>query len=187
MRYFITFLIGIGLVVLIIILLIRAIFGGGGTPEPKADLAADYSNSNVVMRLTIDGPVDAETIHNQIRIDVSQYSSELRIIDGYEGRVSRTERFDSNPTAYANFLRAIDLQGYTNGNDDEEVEDERGYCPFGQRYVFEIIDGGDSIQRYWATSCEDRISFKGNYDDIIRLFEMQIPEYRDLTQETRIN
>lgn len=187
MRYFITFLIGIGLVVLIIILLIRAIFGGGGgVPEEERAELTSYANSNVIMRMTIDGPVNSEEIHRQIRIDVSQFSSELRTITGYEGRVDSTARFDSNPTAYANFLRALDLLGYTQGDDKEEVADERGYCPAGRRYVFEILDGSEQIQRYWTTSCDHKLSFKGDADGVINLFRAQIPEYNQRISDSAV-
>lgn len=186
MRYFLTFLIGVGLVVLLIILLIRAIFGGGAPVEEKPELVS-YAYTNTVMRLTISGPIVADAEHREIRIDISQYSNDVRTITGYEGRVDYSNTTVSNPNAYASFLRGLDLLGYTRGSDKEETADERGYCPFGRRYVFEIIDGADTIQRYWATSCGDTINFKGDYGQIVRLFQAQIPEYNEKTRETRLN
>ena len=180
MRYFLTFLIGIGLVILVIILLIRAIFGGGGPTETQTPMI-DYANSNVIMRLTIQGPVNSQQEHREVRIDVSQYSSDLRIIEGYENRVSDSETFNSNPSAYANFLRALDLLRYDEGLDNEERADERGYCPFGKRFVFEIIDGSSTIQRYWETDCgEQQGTSLADVNQVVDLFKAQIPEYGEL-------
>lgn len=188
MRYFLTFLIGIGLIVLVIILLLRAIFGGGGdSPESRAPLI-DYANSNVIMRITIQGPINAHQEHARARIDVSQYSSDIRVISGYENFVERSETFESNPSAYANFLRALDLMGYDQGDDSDALADERGVCPFGRRYVFEIIDGSSTIQRYWATSCSGAPrSSNAQVNPVLRLFRAQIPEYNQIVSGTGLN
>jgi hypothetical protein len=190
MRYFVTLLIGIGLVILVIILLIRAIFGGGGDPaqESQGKPLVDYANSNVIMRTTIAGPIEANSEYEEIRIDVSQYSTDIRIINGFQGRVVRSESATSNTQAYASFLRALDLMGYANGDDREELKDERGHCPFGRRFIFEIIDGSEKVQRYWTTSCNRDGSFKGDSDGVIRLFRAQIPreKYNEATEGVRI-
>ena len=183
MRYFLGFLIFIGLIILAIIFLIRLIFGGGGgTPEPKTELL-EYARSNKVMRLTIDGPINSEEEHRRIQFQIGQNMNELFLIEGYQNDAARMSRQEvaSNPEAYANFLRAIDLQGYTLGNDSAEMADERGYCPQGNRYVFEIIDGSETLQRYWDTSCRDARTFEGKTAVIVQLFKAQFPDYFDTT------
>ena len=57
---------------------------------------------------------------------------------------------------------------------------EKGYCPLGNRYVFEIIEGGDAIQRYWATNCANRKTYKGNLSLTLMLFQAQVPDYNTL-------
>lgn len=181
MRYFISFLIAVGIVILIIILLIRAIFGGGEPAEPKAQLLS-YNRPGTSMRLTIDGPINSELQHRQVQIDISQRQTQIRTITGYENRTLDSKTFGNNPNAYGVFLRAIDLQGYTDGDNSESLIDERGYCPTGQRYIFEIIDNDNVTQRYWSTSCGGVHSFKGNADVTIGLFRAQIPDYEQITQ-----
>jgi hypothetical protein len=177
MRYFLGLLIGLGLIILFIILLVRLIFGGGGEQQkPKTDLLT-YSDTNVVMRLLIDGPINADQDHRRIQIDVSDTMNELSLLTGYQGNVQKTQSFASNSSAYANFLRAIDLQGYTQGKDSKDLTDERGFCPGGNRYIFEIVDGANIKQRYWSTSCGGTKSFDGQVPVILNLFKAQIPGY----------
>lgn len=189
MRYLVAALVSIGLVILVIILLVRAIFGGGGDVQERPAPLVDYANSNVIVRTTISGPIVSNEEHEEIRIDVSQYTADIRTITGYEGRVTSSNRFNSNPSAYASFLSALDLMGYTQGNDDEELADERGRCHDGNRYVFEIIDGSDVVQRYWSTSCRgEGGTFQGQTREVVDLFKAQIPrdDYRDITRQLSI-
>ena len=183
MRYFLGFLIFIGLIILAIIFLIRLIFGGGGQPvEPKTELL-EYARTAKVMRLTIDGPITADETHRRIQFQISQNMNELMLIQGYQNDPARMNHQEvaSNPESYANFLRAIDLQGYTLGKDNPKLADERGYCPQGNRYIFEIIDGSETLQRYWDTSCHDASTFEGQTAVILQLFKTQFPKYFETT------
>jgi hypothetical protein len=180
MRYFLAFLIGLGVIILVLIFLIKLIFGGGGEPATPQTNLVDYSHTNVVMRLTIDGPVVADQDHRQVQIEVGQTQNELRMITGYQGHVVKNQTVDSNDSSYANFLRAIDLQGYTLGNKSEKLEDYRGYCPEGNRYIYEILDGSSIKQQYWSTSCKGAQTFKGQATTLIDLFQKQIPDYSNI-------
>ena len=181
MRYFLGFLIVLGLIILAIILLLRLIFGGGGedTQTPKANLI-DYARTSKVMRLTIDGPINYHGEHQRVRIDVGTDENQVVLIQGYQSDVIERRSFSNNPEAYANFLRALDLAGYTLGDDDESLADERGFCPEGNRYVFEIVDGSETEQRYWDTSCGGTRTFNGETGLIRSLFTEQIPNYDEI-------
>ena len=190
MRYFVTFLIGIGLVVLVIIMLIRAIFGGGSdTPQEQQIDLLGYANTNVVMRYTVWSGVEADQTHQQMRIDVSQYSSDIYVYNGYENTLVKNETFISNPSAYSDFLRGLQLLNYTEGNPDEASADWRGECPTGQRYIYEIIDGSETVQQYWASSCGKNAggTFYGNINSVNNLFKAQIPTYQEFTEDTQFN
>lgn len=189
MRYFLGFLIILGLIILGVILFIRLLFGGGGgeTPAPTTAALTSYARTSTVMQLVIQGPIVADQDYRQIQIDVGNTGNEIRMITGFQGNVANRQTFSSNADAYANFLRAIDLLGYTNGDKSEALADERGYCPQGNRFVFSITDGSETKQRFWSTSCDQREgSFQGDADTITDLFKAQIPGYDELTSEFRV-
>lgn len=188
MRYIVSFLIAIGLIILFVILLLRAIFGGGSeSPAERHINLADYENTGVIMRLMTEGPINADELHRQVYIEVGRDSNEIQIVHGYQGNVIRQERVNSNSSAYGSFLRAIDLLGYTNGNPSKALADYRGHCPFGNRYIFQIVDGDDVKQQFWSTSCGNEGSFRGQTDEIVQLFQAQIPLYSDITQDVGLD
>jgi hypothetical protein len=182
MRYFLGFLVAIGLVILVFILVLRG-FSGGSKPKTKTIDLADYASTNVTMQYTLDGPVTADELHQGIRIIIGQSENRIEIYQGYQNNVIKSKTYASNSSSYTQFLRAIQLLGYNTGTKDPNKTDERGFCPDGDRYIFEILDGSSDIQRYWATSCGSQGNYRGNVSRVRALFRQQIPDYNDFTRE----
>lgn len=183
MRYLSGILIALGLVVLMIILIVKAFSGGGGGggPEQKRIDLNSYANTSAVVQLTIDGPVNAAQNHSKIRVVVGRDETVLQIIKGYEDDVVESRKFDNNLASYEQFLRALKIAGFTLGNDNPALRDERGHCPTGQRYIFEAVSGGSSVMRWWKASCGEG-NFQGRSDTIRNLFKAQVPDYARLTR-----
>lgn len=183
MRYIIGLLLGIGVIILTFVLIFRALSGGGGDEQQQRSAALlDYANTNAVVRYTIDGPVNQNEIHSKVRITVSKDQVLFEQIQGYEGKLVQTKTYPSNPQAYATLLRSLDKSNFTLANKNAD-KDERGYCPKGKRYIYEIINGSDTVQRLWSTSCNAREgSYQGGDATTIRtLFQRQVPDYGSLT------
>ncbi|HVA10893.1 MAG TPA: hypothetical protein VNG32_01875, partial [Candidatus Dormibacteraeota bacterium] len=72
--------------------------------------------------------------------------------------------------------------GFTDGNNDPKASDERGYCPLGDRYIFEFNENGQDLERYWATSCGSPKTYLGAFTLTVSLFTAQVPNYSTLTQ-----
>lgn len=177
MRYFIGFLVTIGLIVLLIVLLFH---GGnsGKVPQTKVPLVS-YATTDTVVRATIDETINAPEIHRTIQITVGRDNTTLNVIKGYDGDSQKNLSYPMTESAYGVFLKALQHAGYTTGNDDSSLKDERGYCPTGSRYIFEVVQGGDSIERYWSTSCGGNApsTFKGKTSLVLDLFRSQVPDY----------
>lgn len=192
MRYFIGFLISIGLIIILIVLLLT---GGGGDSDRPAQpeeptrpktvsQLAEFATTNAVVRLTINGPINSDQEHQAVRITVGQNDTVYEQINGYQGTVASQQTFVSNSDAYSNFLYAIGRAGFLRGDDSKALANEKGYCPLGQRYVFELIDGSERLLRYWATSCRSAPkTYHGNVNLTNGLFENQVPGYNDLTAD----
>jgi len=181
MRYIVGLLLGIGLIVLTFILIFKAFSGGGDTPQDKAINLNDYATTSAIVRYTVDGVTNSDQIHNKIRITVSKDTVLYEQIQGYEGKLVNSKTYPNNSQSYGTFLRALDLAGFQNGNKSFD-DDERGYCPSGKRYIYEAIDGGDTLSRWWSSSCSKSIgSLKGNASTIRNLFQRQVPDYSKVT------
>lgn len=186
MRYFIGFLVTIGLIVLLIMLL----FGHGNNgkvQETKAPLSS-YAATDTVVRATVDEVINAPDIHRTTQITVGRDSTTFTILKGYDGEILDNQIYPMTETAYAVFLKALQHSGYTLGNDDKSLKDESGYCPLGKRYIFEVIQGGDDIERYWTTNCRSTPStFKGQTALILHLFRNQVPDYDKQVNSNKVS
>lgn len=182
MRYFIGLLGIVALILGVLLLVLRGL--GGDEPKDQKQLT-DYTKTNTIMQLTIQGPVNAEQLHHSVRVTVGRDESRVEILHGYEERVAASQSYPSNEGAYGTFLRALQLMNYTKGNTDSKLADERGYCPEGNRYIFEIENGAHQIQRFWRSSCDEG-TFGGEAGNVIDLFEAQIPDYRSFISDAEL-
>ena len=176
MRYFTGFLVSVGLIILILVIILKS---GGSSNHPQPINLNSYANSDATVQLTIDGPINADQIHQSIQISIGRSESRSQLFQGYQGNIKTTNIYQNNQDAYTVFLHALNLVGFTKGNNDPKLSDERGYCPAGERYVFELTESGD-IERYWATSCGSQGTYGGSVIKTLDLFKKQIPDYNSI-------
>lgn len=181
MKYFIGYLITIGLLILLIIFLMRG--GGNDQQAPVTDKSlASYASTDAEVSFLNEGPINAASEHEQILITVDQDYVTYQQIIGYDGRVVMTKRFSNTQNAYSAFLSALGHAGFALGDDNESLQNEKGRCPTGHRYIFELNEGTDQIQRTWGTNCSGAKTFLGNQSLTITLFQAQVPNYSTLSQ-----
>lgn len=176
MRYFVGFLITLGLIIVLILL----IFGGGGgnkTKSPTAKTLVSFANTDAEARMIIDGPITADQTHRQEQFIVTRDEVTYKQITGYEHTVVKSPSYENNQAAFDNFLHALVHAGFTKGNPDKALSDERGHCPLGNRYIFEFVQNGKTYERFWTTSCGKPRTYLGNFDLTLSLFKTQVPDY----------
>ncbi|HVA11538.1 MAG TPA: hypothetical protein VNG32_05255 [Candidatus Dormibacteraeota bacterium] len=181
MRYYIGLFITIGLLILLIFLLVN---GNSKTNVPTTAMPLhSYANTNAEVRLTIDGPINANQNHRQVQITVNQNVVTFDQFRGYDSTMVNQQQFVNSVNAYSAFLYSLELNGFTEGNNSSALSNEQGHCALGDRYILELIQGGNNLERYWATSCPKVVeSFAGNLPVTLTLFEAQVPNYQTLTK-----
>lgn len=184
MRYLLSFLFVIGLVILAFILVISSLHGGS-TPIVKHPLV-NYASTDTQVQLQIDGPINADQLHYELQMTVGANLSQIELEQGYQGTVIKSQSYANNPSSYAEFLRALDFSGFTKGNTSSKADnDPTGYCAGGDRYTYEIISPtGSNIEHFWSTSCGGQGTFEGNAPAILDLFSSQMPDYENLVNST---
>ncbi len=184
MRYFIGFLVMLGLIIFVIFL----IFHGGGKPKTKviAKPLASYASTRSEVSMTTDGPVNADSLHQQIRITVDRETVRFDQIQGYNAAVVNSTRYNNTENAYATFLVSLQRAGFRAGDKNPLLRDERGICALGDRYIFEINQDGKQIQRYWATSCGKTKTYLGALSLTLDLFRAQVPDYDKLVERLKL-
>jgi hypothetical protein len=183
MRYFIGFLVTIGLIILLIILLFS---GGGGnkqqTPQTTTNLDS-YADTDVVAQVTVDGPVNSDVKHEQVRITVGKDNVIYQKLQGYDNHVAESHQYPNNTNAYSTFLRSLQFAGFKSGDNAPALKDYRGYCPLGNTYIYDLIEGSRIIQQYWSTSCGKPKTYLGSTSLTNTLFKQQVPDIDMLQNE----
>ncbi|HVX48045.1 MAG TPA: hypothetical protein VHA05_01680 [Candidatus Saccharimonadales bacterium] len=187
MRYFIGFLVTIGLLILLIVLLLTG-GGNGGHKKPPVPTKprsvselASYADTDAAVQMVIDGQINADQNHSAVRVTITNSDVTFEQIQGYEGTVVNTQVYKNNVSAYNNFLYAIGRAGFLLGDNNPKLANEKGYCALGSRFIFTFNEGGNQIQRYWATSCGGIHTYKGNLGLTVALIKLQVPDYSRLT------
>ena len=188
MRYFMGFLAFILIAILAVVLISR----GGPNPQEGTRtgspvMLSEISNSDTVVRITMDGRITAQEKHHAIRITVGRTSRTVEVLKGYNYEVEQTKVYDNNIEAYSAFLHAIDKAGYTRPKPNVTQSDEKGVCPTGTRYIYEVLDNATEEMRLWSTSCSaNEGTFAGKAQLVRQLFRSQIPDYEAVTRGIRL-
>ncbi|MBC7582045.1 hypothetical protein H7097_04240 [Aeromicrobium sp.] len=186
MRYVFGFLATIGLIILILVLLLRGGGGGDSTPVPKSLVLAKYAQTGSSAEFIIDGPIVSDPKHQELKIRVSADSVTYSLYSGYQGDLIKQTSYPNNTSAYTVFLKSLQNEGFTKGNTDKQLTDERGVCPLGQRRIYSFDDSSKSLMRFWSTSCGTK-TFEGRSSNVATLFRNQVPDYGTLSSNTEFS
>src|SRR6266404_4238995 len=177
--------------VLFIIFLVVILTHGHKAPAPAPHVMTlpEYADTTASVVMTTDGIVNGDDMHRQIRITVAQDRRLLEVIQGYSGQVIDSHTFYNTNDAYAVFLRSINNGGFVSKAKAKKgvsaPSDERGQCPLGFRYVFELSNEGSDVSRLWTSSCATG-NWGGILDTMQQLFQNQIPNYSTLTENVNL-
>jgi hypothetical protein len=171
--------------ILIILVIIAVTSGLHSTKKVVKDQikVSDYAQTDVAVRLTIEGPIGSNESHQSTVITIARGSRTTQFYHTYNNELVAGQSYENNQAAYEQFVYALQYQGFTQQNKKSTQDDDRGLCPTGQHYIYEIVDGDTTIMRLWSDSCSDpQHTFAGNGPLIRQLFRNQIPDYTLQTQ-----
>ena len=172
--------IGLFLVTILAIVLITR--GRSPTPQQEGERQVRVSQQakpGTSVTFTTQGKLVGQSERRAIRVKVTEKERRLEILTGYEEAVEQAHVYPNTEAAYEAFLIALDNAGFARKHPQARANDERGVCPLGKRYVYEVKEFSQQIVRLWGSSCgKDVGTFGGNSATIRKLFEGQIPEYR---------
>lgn len=186
----IAFILGLVVAVGLLVVVLSMLFSHSAkqTPPTPQPMAAYAPNPSAKVSLLIDGPTNAESLHNQVQISVTNSSATLNVYSGYLGTLLRTESYPNNEPAFHVFLRSLEYAGFNDGTNSPGLSQASGYCPLQDRYILTFNVNGVQKQRYWTTSCgsSDPETFKGDINLTLQLFSNQIPNYQQITSGLNI-
>jgi Na+-transporting methylmalonyl-CoA/oxaloacetate decarboxylase gamma subunit len=146
----------------------------------------DYNKGSSFVRVTVEGPIVASEKYRTYQIEVGQTFRDIKVMSGYEKKVIAEKHYTNDKKAYEAFLKALKFANFTAKNEDFGG-DQTGYCATGNRYVYELFDGGESLQHTWNTSCNNSTgNFSGSGPTVRSLFKKQIPDFTEVTKGLNI-
>jgi len=163
----------------------QMLFGGGsGSQELNAgQKMLNEPNSQMAVRMSARGPVNASENHYSIVMTISPSSRQITTYRGYDGSVIRNERLGNTEAAFSDFLASLNRAGFMKENPTDEPT--QGICATGQLIQFEVFEyvrneqGGlveKSVKKLWTTSCDKLTgNFAGLLTNVVDLFKAQIP------------
>lgn len=106
---------------------------------------------------------------------------------GYVGQQIDSSQLENSTPAYEQFVYALDranlMEGSASSNDDI-----RGICATGNVYEFEVLQGENSVQKLWTSTCSGSAgTLKANLGQVSRLFQLQIPSFSNLISKIRLS
>jgi hypothetical protein len=162
----------------------QSLFSGEQQPTAvnvgKRDLKDDDLKAGV--RMTIRGPIVGNEDHKSYSITVRPTSRDMTLYTGYNKKEVDSKQLRNNEHAYEQFVYALDLAAYMDGAPfTGSANDTRGICATGEVYTFELLQGTNTVQKLWTTSCKNfKGSFKANRPFVEKMFKQQIPNYDNL-------
>lgn len=182
MRYGLAILIVAFLAVVTVAVVVGGNDSDSGSSAPKVTKAVDYENDDdAALAWTQQGKLVGEDQRQAIRITITRNKRQVEVLSGYPERVERSTEFANSPEGFAAFTRALDNAGF--GRERTVTQsDERGMCPGGNRFIYEVKDAGQQIMRTWSDNCNrSNGTFGGGSTagQIGGLFKNQITDYSD--------
>lgn len=142
---------------------------------------SDYAKDNATVVYTMQGHLVGETERRAVRISVNSNERRIEILKGYNETTDKSETYPNTKAGYETFLKALDNSGFSRER-PYDPKDERGICPLGNLFIYEIKKSGDGVTRLWSTSCNTKQgTLAGSASAIRQLFQNQVPEYGKFT------
>lgn len=194
-RYAASILFAVAVIILVIVgfNLIRNILrdesptNQGGQTARNINLVEE-GRAGKPVRYTIVGGVVGNEEHRSVRITVEPDSRLAEVLQGYDGRVLKSQRTPNTREAYNAFISALAGAGFVRLVERNDTVSEAEVCPLGQRFNYEVAPGMSGAFYSWSASCGNRLgTFGGNHQTIDSLFKRQVPDYNNFTQDVRFN
>ena len=170
----------------------RALFSSTESGDPDAAVQANNGKTALVdttadrsVRMVVRGPIVAEEDFHSYSMTITPDSRNMTTYTGYVGQAVDTEQLGNNVQAYTQFVNALSRAKLMEGTPlTGEANDINGICATGYVYEFEVMQGTNSVQKLWTSTCKGSVgSLKANLAQVLRLFRAQIPNYSKLVDK----
>lgn len=187
-------LIIVGLAIAAMVSLGRMIFSGGSSTSPsptpvnsgKEELTKTLANRSV--RMSVRGPLVANENFRSYTITVSPDARNMTTTTGYDKKELDNEQLPNTSQAYGQLVYALGRAHLMDGTPlSGDANDTRGVCATGMLYEFEVLQGNNTVQKLWTSTCAgSKGSLKASLSQVTKLFQLQIPDFSILAGKVKL-
>jgi hypothetical protein len=135
----------------------------------------------------VEGKLVGEEDRRAVRVTVSDSERVVEVLGGYEEKVIKSKKYSNTRAAFETFLLALDRIGFGRQRSNVRIKDERGACPLGNRYIYELNSGGKQELRTWSDNCLGAEgTFGGSTSQARQIFKNQISDYDKFIQDVEL-
>lgn len=187
----------IGLAIWALVSVGRMIFGsnnGGSGSQTTQQVnvgkqALTKTTADRSVRMTVRGPIVADENFHSYSITISPDARNMTTYVGYMVQQVDNQQLTNNIPAYEQFVYALERANFMEGTPlSGSANNTRGICATGNLYEFEVLQGSNSIQKLWASTCDGSPgSLKASLSQITNLFRTQIPGFAQLLSKISLS
>lgn len=185
----IIFIISLSLIAVILIAVVISSDRGDDTDTSSTDegVIAERSMVDFVgngkVSVVISGPIVAREQHYKVSMEISANERVLEVSRGYGDSSIDRKRYANDRAAFSEFINALEKRGLENTK--QSTTDVDGYCPSGERYVYNFNSPSYEFER-WSNSCDTIGTLPSGGRGIRELFRNQFPDYREMVAELEV-
>lgn len=180
--------IGVAIMLIVAVVLLSST-GGQSSDSIEGDkkvVMANYADSDAVLSYTQQGRLTGPETHKEIRIIVSRTERKIELLSGYDQSVEKSQSYANSQESFNRFIYALEEAGYSRKKSTSQP-DYRGVCPLGNRYIYTLNSFGEDLLFLWSSSCSGDDGTFGGRDSLVRkLYQNQIPDYREFTRGVKL-
>lgn len=171
----------------------RSMFSGGGQqpqlPVNSGKQALTNTTADRSVRMTVRGPIVAQENFHSYTITIGPGKRNMITYVGYLGQQVDNEALDNNVQSYTQFVHALSRARLMDGTPlNGDANNTQGICSTGLLYEFEVLQGNNSVQKLWTSTCKGSSgSLDANLGQINNLFQRQIPAFRKLVDKVNLS
>ena len=167
---------GVILAVFLVFFIIRALFFAPKASQTQITNPLINTSTDRGVKMTVRGPIQASETARTYEVDITPSSRSVTLYSGYDATVVSKQVYSNSPSAYEEFVYALDKAGMTNGRKISN-DDTRGVCASGRLYTYALERDTTIESSLWTSSCSNsKGSLNSNATALKTLFDKQIPD-----------
>lgn len=169
-----------------------SIFSGSDNPA-QASVVPEVAQKEGVKLISttsdyeVRGVINSVEQHRILKMSINKDRRAITIYRGYGRQVVKSISLPNTKASYNQFVRALEISGFTTVNNKAQYDSPDGVCASGFTRTYDLLNGPETISSLWQSTCgNNQGTSAANANEIHNLFRAQFPNYDRFTLSLNI-